>query len=262
MDLGLKDRTALVGGASAGLGFAVARALFEEGARVAICSRDKTRIDQAAESLSNDTGRVLPVVCDLARADEILNLIVKVQDAFKNIDILVTNCGGPPTGTHDSITEKEWEHAYNLTFMSAIRLIQCIVPGMKKRKSGRIIILSSISAKQPIDNLLLSNSYRAGLLGYARTISRELAPHGITVNTVMPGYTSTERLDELAESISSRTGQSKEEVFDNWIKIIPVGRLGKPEELGRFVAFLASEQAGYLTGTATAIDGGGTTGIL
>ncbi len=260
--MGLKDKTALVGGASAGLGFAVARALFEESARVAICSRDKTRIDQAAKSLSNDTGRVLPVVCDLARADEILNLIVKVQDAFKNIDILVTNCGGPSPGTHDSITNKEWEHAYNLTFMSAVRLIQGIVPGMKKRKCGRIIILSSISAKQPIDNLLLSNSYRAGLLGYARTISRELAPHGITVNTVMPGYTRTERLDELAESISSRTGQSKEEVFDNWIKIIPVGRLGKPEDIGRFVAFLASEQAGYLTGTATAIDGGGTVGIL
>jgi 3-oxoacyl-[acyl-carrier protein] reductase len=262
MDLGLKDKTALVGGASAGLGFAVARALFEEGARVAMCSRDKTRIDRVAGSLSDDTNRVLPVVCDLTRINEIRSLIAKVQDSFKDIDILVTNCGGPPAGTHDSIAEKEWEHAYNLTFMSAVRLIQGIIPGMKKRKFGRIIILSSISAKQPIDNLLLSNSYRAGLLGYAKTISRELAPQGITVNTVMPGYTRTERLDELAEGISSRTGQSKQEVFDSWIKTIPVGRLGKPEELGRFVAFLASEQAGYLTGTATAIDGGGMAGIL
>lgn len=262
MDLGLKNKVALVTGASAGLGFAAAKVLSEEGATVAICSSNQDRILKAAGKLLDGGKEAFPITCDLTRKDEIDGLIKTVLDKFGRLDILVTNCGGPPTGQHDTIAEDEFELGYNLTFMSAIRLIQAVLPGMKERKFGRIILSTSISAKQPIDNLLLSNTYRAGLLGYAKTISRELGPFGITVNSVLPGFTKTERLDYLAADISSNTGQSKDEVFAGWVDKIPVGRLGKPEELGSLIAYLASEQAGFTTGTATTVDGGQNAGLL
>ena len=262
MNLGLENKVALVAGASSGLGFAAAKVLAEEGASVAICSRNRDRIGKAAESISTDDTKVFPVACDLSRKEEIDRLIREVESKFGRIDILVTNCGGPPTGQHDTIGETELELGYNLTFMSAIRLIQGALPGMKSRKFGRIILSTSISAKQPIDNLLLSNAYRAGLLGYAKTISRELGPFGITVNSVLPGYTKTERLDYLAADISNRTGQSKDQVAAGWIEKIPVGRLGKPEELGSLIAYLASDRAGFITGTATTVDGGQNAGLL
>jgi 3-oxoacyl-[acyl-carrier protein] reductase len=262
MDLGLKDKIALVAGASAGLGFAAAKVLFDEGAKIAICSHDKVKLSDAAAKLSSGAGEVYPVVCDLTIKEEIDQLIKTVLEKYGQIDILVTNCGGPPTGQHDSIGETELELGYNLTFMSAIRLIQGVLPGMKERKFGRIILSTSISAKQPIDNLLISNTYRAGLLGYAKTISRELGPFGITVNSVLPGFTRTERLDYLAADISQKTGQSKEEVFEGWINNIPVGRMGDPEELGSLIAYLASDRAGYINGTSTTVDGGQNAGLL
>ncbi len=202
------------------------------------------------------------MVCDLTKREEIESLITRVEQAFGQIDIIVTNCGGPPVGRHDTIGEDQLFLGYNLTFMSAIRLIQGVLPGMKTRKFGRIILSTSLSAKQPIDNLLLSNTYRAGLLGYAKTLSREVGRYGITVNTVMPGYTRTERLDYLAEQTSAKSGQSKADVFAGWENLTAVGRLGKPEELASLIAFLASERAGYITGAAIAVDGGQTAGIL
>ena len=262
MDLGLSDKHALVAGASAGLGFAAARALFDEGAAVAMCSHNKANIDKAAASLSTDKARALPLVCDLTDAGQIDQLAASATKAFGKIDIAVTNCGGPPVGTHDVLTEKEWQLAYNLTFMSTIRLIQAVLPGMKARKFGRIILITSFSAKQPVDNLMLSNAYRAGLLGFAKTLSKEVAPFGITVNSVLPGYTKTERLDYLADELSGKFGQSKDEIYAGWQSTIPLNRLGKPEELGAFIAYLASRQAGYITGTSTAIDGGRLLGLL
>lgn len=256
MDFGFTGKVALVTGASSGLGLAAAKSFYSEGARVAFCSRDKKRITDAATSLSDRPDEVLPVVCDMTEPGEIDRLIKTVNDTFGRIDIVLTNCGGPPIGQHDTVGEDEWKLGYDLTFMSAIRLIERVIPGMKKRKFGRIILSTSISAKQPIDNLLLSNTYRAGLLGYAKTISRELAPYGITVNSVLPGYTKTERLDYLADGLAEQTGRSKEEIFGEWEAKIPVGRIGRPEEYGAVVAFLASEQAAFVTGTATPIDGG------
>jgi len=261
MNLGLTDKVALVTGASAGLGFAAARALFDEGARVAICSRDKTRITAAAARLIDDANRVLPLVCDLTDPRQIDQMIASMESTFGRADILVANCGGPPLGRLASVTEQQWELGYHLTFMSTIRLVQKISPGMKDRGFGRIVLITSLSARQPIDNLLLSNSYRAGLLGFAKSISSELAPFGITVNTVMPGYTRTERLEYLAAGISAQAGSSPDDVFAGWINSVPAGRLGMPEELAALIAFLASEPAGYITGTATAVDGGRTQGL-
>ncbi len=262
MDLGLTDKIALVTGSSAGLGFACAEALFHEGARVAICSRDEVRIANAAKKLSGDKSRVLPLACDLSEADQIASMMTTVKAAFGRIDVLVTNNGGPPMGRHDTVDEEKWRLGYDKTFMSTIRLIQQAVNNMKQQGFGRIILLTSAAAKQPIDNLLLSNSYRAGLLGYAKTISIELARFGITVNTVMPGHTATERLNDLAAGISKETGQSISDIYKGWEQAIPAQRLGKPEELGAFVAFLASAQAAYITGTATALDGGRYAGII
>ena len=261
MNLCLTDKVALVTGASAGLGFAAARALFDEGARVAICSRDETRIKAAAARLTTDTDRALPLVCDLTDPRQIDRMIASLESTFGRADILVANCGGPPLGRLASVTEQQWELGYHLTFMSAVRLVQKISPGMKDREFGRIVLMTSVSARQPIDNLLLSNSYRAGLLGFAKSISVELAPFGITVNTVMPGYTRTERLEYLAAGTSAQTGGSPNDVFAGWINSVPARRLGQPEELAAFIAFLASEPAGYITGTATAVDGGRTLGI-
>ncbi len=262
MDLKIKGKVALVAGASAGLGLAAARALFEEGAQVAICSRDEERITKAARSISKNAEQVLPVVCDLTRPDEIDKFVAAATEAFGKIDIILTNAGGPPLGQHDSVDEEMWSLGYNLTFMSAIRLIERVTPGMKKRKFGRIVLSTSLSAKQPIDNLLLSNTYRAGLLGYAKTISKELAPYGITVNTVMPGYTKTERLNYLARGLAEKTGRSHDDIFAEWENKIPVGRLGKPEEYGSLVAYLASENAAFITGSAFAVDGGQAAGVL
>jgi 3-oxoacyl-[acyl-carrier protein] reductase len=262
MNFELNDKVALVAGASSGLGFAAAKILFEEGARLAICSSNQERINNAAASLSDDTKKVLPMLCDLTKEDQIKNLIDKTESHFNKIDILVTNCGGPPLGTHEKLTEKEWELAYNLTFMSTIRLIQNALPGMKDRKFGRIILITSMAAKQPVPNLMLSNSYRAGLLGFAKTLSLEVAEKGITVNTVLPGYTATERLDYFAKEINEATGQSREEIYNGWQQTIPVKRLGKPEELGALITFLASCQAAYITGTAIAADGGRSAGII
>ncbi|MEE9441089.1 MAG: SDR family oxidoreductase [candidate division Zixibacteria bacterium] len=262
MDFELHDKVALVAGASAGLGFAAAKTLFEEGARLAICSSNQERIDKAAISLSKDTNKVLPIMCDLSKESQIKTLIDRTEAHFGKIDILVTNCGGPPLGTHENLTEKEWELAYNLTFMSTIRLIQSVLPGMKERKFGRIILITSMAAKQPVPNLMLSNSYRAGLLGFAKTLSLEIAENGITVNTVLPGYTATDRLDYFAKEINEQTGKSREEIYNSWQQTVPVKRLGKPEELGALITFLASQQAAYITGTAIAADGGRSAGII
>jgi len=184
-----------------------------------------------------------------------------VSAVWGRIDVLVANCGGPPVGCHDSVSEGDWEIGYNRTFMSTVRLIERVTAGMKERHFGRIVIISSISAKQPIDNLLLSNSYRAGLLGYAKSVSREVASFGITINTVMPGYTGTERLEYLASDISAKTGRTRDQIFAEWESMVPAGRLGRPEELAALIAFLASEQAAYISGTAIAVDGGRTAGI-
>jgi len=264
MDLELSDKITLVTGASAGLGYACAHVLASEGARVVICSRDGERIEAAAGRIASETGgSAIPVVCDLTEGEAIREMVKGIFDQFGRLDILVSNAGGPPAGDFADLTPELWEDAYNLTFQSTLRLCRAALPIMEKQDSGVILVITSIAAKQPIAGLVTSNAMRAGLNGLIKSIADEYGPKGIRANTIAPGYTRTERLEELAEGISEREEISKDTVLSRWTADIPLGRLGHPDEIGAAVAFLASQRAAYITGQHLAVDGGvirGTTG--
>jgi len=263
MDLALSDKITLVTGASAGLGYACAHVLAAEGARVVICSRDGERIEAAAGRIAAETGRsAIPVVCDLTEGEAIREMVKGISDQFGRLDILVSNAGGPPAGDFADLTPQLWEDAYNLTFQSTLRLCQAALPIMEKQGSGVILVITSIAAKQPIAGLVTSNAMRAGLNGLIKSIADEYGPKGIRANTIAPGYTRTERLDELAEGVAEREGTMVEEVFNRWEQISPLRRLGLPEEIGAAVAFLASERASFITGQHLAVDGGAIHGTM
>jgi 3-oxoacyl-[acyl-carrier protein] reductase len=263
MNLGLKDRVALVCGASKGLGRAVAEALAGEGAGLAICSRSEADIRQAASEISeHNRVEVLGLAADLSRAEEAGQFFKKALDHFGRIDILITNAGGPPSLPFSEISDQQWENAFHLTLMSAIVLIRAVLPEMEKRKFGRIVNLTSVAVKQPIEGLILSNTLRSGLVGLAKTLSTTYAPANITVNNVCPGFTLTERVRELSEVVAQRTGVAPDQVIREWEAKIPMGRMGRPEELADLVVFLASEKAGYITGTTIQVDGGYYRGLM
>ena len=257
MDLGLKDKVALVAASSQGLGRAVAEELAAEGASLVLCARDAQTLDRTAAAIAEHSNtRVLAVPADVTNTDDINRLVDAGRERFGRIDILVTNAGGPPAGRFDQLTHEQWEQAIRLTLLSAVELTRQVLPGMKERRWGRILNITSIAVKQPVENLLLSNSLRAGLTGFARTLANEVAADGITVNNVLPGYTRTERLEELAEMMAEKQGISASEFRGKWEKEIPMGRLGEPREFAAVVAFLASERASYITGTSIQVDGG------
>lgn len=257
MDFGLKDKVALVAASSQGLGRAVAEELAAEGASLVLCARDAQILDQTAAAIAERSNtRVLAVPADVTVTEDIKRLVNAGIERFSHIDILVTNAGGPPAGRFDQLTREQWEQAIRLTLLSAVELARQVLPGMKERRWGRIINITSIAVKQPVENLLLSNSLRAGLTGFARTLANEVAPDGITVNNVLPGYTRTERLEELAQMMADKHGITSSEFRGKWEKEIPLGRLGEPRELAAMVAFLASERASYITGTSIQVDGG------
>ena len=263
MDLGLKNKVAIVAASSRGLGRATAQALADEGADVAITARHQIELDRAAREIAASSGRrVLPVVADLAIAGDTARLVQTVLDAYGRVDILVSNAGGPPPGSAQDVAEDEWRAAYELTLMSAVRLIQGVLPGMRERGWGRIINITSVSVKQPLPDLVLSNAIRAGVVGYAKTLANEVADKGITVNNVCPGYTLTDRVRALAEARAAAEGIGISEALAAWESAIPARRLGRPEELAALVAFLASEQAAYITGTTIQVDGGFIAGLL
>ncbi len=257
MDLGLEGRVALVGGSSRGLGYAAALELALEGARVVLCSRDQERLERARQSIHQASGAdVTAVAADLGDERSIGGLVAAARDAYGHVDILVTNSGGPPSGPHDTHDAEAWRTAYRNTFESVLHLTHAVLPGMKERRWGRIVNVTSISVKQPVENLILSNAIRAAVTGFARTLANELGPFGITVNNVLPGYTATERLGELSGKLAEMRGTSPELERGKWEAQIPMGRIGEPRELAALIAFLASERASYITAQSVAVDGG------
>jgi 3-oxoacyl-[acyl-carrier protein] reductase len=263
MDLGIKDRVALVAAASKGLGFAAARELALEGARVFLCSRDERRASEAAHRIHEETGAsVAGIGADVTDDQSVERFVNLSLDRAGRIDILITNAGGPPAANFGQADIDMFRNAFELNALSAIRLAKLVLPGMVEQKWGRIINITSVSAKQPIDGLILSNTVRAGLTGWAKTVATEVASDNITVNNVAPGYTLTERQEELAEARSKALGKSKDEIIETWATQGPIRRIGKPEEIAAAIAFLASERASYITGVTLQVDGGWVRGLF
>ena len=263
MDLGLKGRAALVCGASQGLGQAIAHALAREGARVAINSRSAEKLTRVRDALVAETGAEVAIAPgDLSSPEGVKAAVEAARDAFGEIHVLVTNTGGPPSGPFESHPPEVWSHAIAQNLESVVNLVRAVLPEMKERKWGRIVNVTSISVKQPVAGLILSNSLRAAVTGFAKTVANEAAPFNVTVNNVLPGYTRTERLVDLGTAAAARTGSTLEEVYGGWTKEIPMGRLGEPDELAALTAFLCSEQAGYITGQSVAVDGGWIKGLF
>jgi 3-oxoacyl-[acyl-carrier protein] reductase len=263
MDLGLKDRVALVTASSKGLGRAVAWALAREGTKLVICSRNKEALEKTADDIFLGTGvSVFPLAVDLSEADQIDWLMEETLDLFGRVDILVTNAGGPRPGYFEALDETDWMQAFQQNLMSVVRLCCGVIPMMKKQGWGRIINLASVSVKQPIDNLFLSNTIRPGVIGLTKSLSQELAEHNILVNAVCPGFILTDRVDQLLRAKSKQTGQSMEALKAERLLEIPLGRIGDPGELANMVAFLASERASYITGNTIQVDGGMVKGIM
>ncbi len=257
MNLGLQNKIALIAGASKGLGKAVALGLAREGAQVAIISRDQARIEQAAQEIREATGAiVLAIAADVTRAEDIQRAVDETVKKFGTIHILVTNAGGPPPAPFTAITDAQWQSAINLTLLSAVRLSQAAVPFMQKQKWGRIIHLGSYSVKHPVDGLMLSNSIRAAVVGLGKTQAIELAKDGILVNSVLPGWTVTERVEQLMGDRAARNQTTARDEAAKIEKEIPLGRMGQPEEFANVVVFLASERASYVNGIAVSVDGG------
>lgn len=263
MDLHLEGKVAVVAGASKGLGFAIAKTLSTEGAKVAICARTLETLEGAAASIIGTTGgEVYWRVTDVAKPDEGAQFIHEAAERLGSVDILVNNAGGPPSTTFLEATDEMWQAGFELNLRSAVSMTRAAVPFMQAKGWGRIINVTSVSVKQPIPGLILSNAIRAGVIGMAKTLSDELAPDGILVNNVCPGYTDTERLQELAQGIAANKGTTMEQVLEQWKEMIPLGRIGEPEELANLVAFLASERASYITGTTIQVDGGRFRGLM
>jgi len=263
VDLGLKGRTALVCGASAGLGRAIAEALTAEGARVAINSRSRDRLEAAADAIEASAGtRPFVAEGDLGDGETVRRVVAAAREALGPLDILVTNAGGPPAGLFEEHPHERWQQYIAQTLESVIHLVRETLPDMKARRWGRIVNVTSITVKQPVAGLIISNALRAGVTGFAKTISNEAAPFGVTVNNVLPGYTRTERIVGLADAAAERTGGTREDAYAAWIEQVPAGRMGEPEELAALTAFLCSEKAAYVTGQSIAVDGGWIKGLL
>ncbi len=257
MYLGLHNKTAIVTAGSKGLGGAVVSSLIGEGAKVAFCSSNPENVRLKVESLGEKyKGIIFGFVCDLNDKESISEFYSKAVDVLGHPDILVNNCGGPAPGFFEDLDEEKWSEGFNQALMSAVRLTELVLPAMKEKKWGRVINITSLSVKQPVDNLLLSNTFRSGLTAFAKSISNAYGKYGITVNNVAPGHILTDRLVNLLEIKAKNAGKTYEEIFEILSKEMPVQRFGKPEEFASAVTFLASEQASYITGVTLQVDGG------
>jgi 3-oxoacyl-[acyl-carrier protein] reductase len=263
VDLGFAGKIALVTGASRGLGRAVAEILALEGAAVALAARDPRTLEAAAREIrERSRAEILFRSADVTRENEVSALVDAVIERFGRIDVLVANAGGPPASRFETTELSEWRSGIDLSLLSTILLCRCVVPRMKEQGSGRIVAVTSISVKQPVEGLILSNTARAGVVGFMKTLSNELGPFGIGVNVVCPGYTRTDRLVELASRLSQQEGVAPEAIYARWTSQIPMGRLGEPSEFASVVAFLCSDRASYVTGTCLQVDGGVVKGVF
>ena len=263
MDLGLKGKVALVTGSSSGLGLAIARELAQEGAAVAMVARRRDELErQVADIGAATSGRAIPIVADLRERDAPSRAAAEAERVLGPVDILLANAGGPPSTVFATTSEEQYAAALELNLMASIRLAQACVPGMRERKWGRVIFLTSMAAKQPIPGLLLSNTARSGLLGFAKTLAAEVAKDNVLVNTVLPGHFDTARTIELAQARAEREKRNVKDVLRERLSGIPIGRAGEPRELAAVVAFLASSRATFLTGAAIQVDGGQIASLL
>ena len=263
MDLRIKDRISLVTASSKGLGKAVARMLSKEGAKVMICARNKESLFKAKDEIAAETGGVVKAfIVDVTKKQQVKKLIEQIITEFGTIDILVCNAGGPPAGMADKFSLDDYRDAIELNLLTTINLCYEVIPFMKKQHWGRIVNMTSVSVKQPIDNLILSNTSRTGILGFSKSLSNHIAKYGITVNAVCPGYTKTQRVENLAKSFQENGIGTIADFYKKIENSIPMGRLGTPEEFANAVAFLVSEGASYITGVAMQIDGGFVKGLF
>jgi len=261
MNLGLKDKVALILASSKGLGLACAKIFYGEGANVIISSRSMENLERAKNEIANhkpkkSNNKIISLVSDLNDETQIKSLVDETVKIFGRIDILVHNASGPPSAPINKISRDDWQNSVNLNLLSFVRVSELVVAIMQQQKFGRIIAITSVSVKQPLDNLVLSNTIRLGVVGFAKTLANEYAKDNILVNVVCPGPTLTNRMKDLINTTVEQTGKSEEEVKKSWTNQIPLGRLGKPEELANLIVFLASEKASYITGTTIQVDGG------
>lgn len=257
MDLGLKGRIALVAASSKGLGRAVAEELAAEGCSLVLCARGAAALQATADAIAKQHGvPVLTVAADVGKAGEAECVVREGLAKFGTIDILLTNSGGPPAGPFESLSREAWESAHALVLASVVAFCQAVLPGMKERRWGRILNVTSIAVKQPVDNLMLSNSLRSAVTGFARTLANEVAQFGITVNNLMPGFTRTDRMVELSQVTAKKEGITPEQAAARYTATVPMGRMAEPREFAALAAFLASERASYITGQSMAVDGG------
>jgi len=257
MDLGIKGKTALVVAASKGMGKASALGLAAEGARVVMCARGEAALKDAAAEVKQKTGaEVLALAADASRAADISKVVAEANRAFGGVDILVANVCGPPPGPFEAMTDEHWKAAFEQVHLSTVRFIREVLPHMKQARWGRILAIQSSSVKQPVDGLVLSNGIRPGIAGLFKTLAGDLAPHGITVNLVLPGRIMTDRFREHQTDRATRSGVTLEKQMELSSADIPMGRIGTPDEFAAMVVFLASARASYVTGTAVQVDGG------
>ncbi|HLK48998.1 MAG TPA: SDR family oxidoreductase [Bryobacteraceae bacterium] len=262
MDLGLKARVALVAASSEGIGKAIAQGLAREGARLALCARTQSTLQATAETIRRETGaEVLARPLDVTGPNAVREFVAETVERFGTIDICVANAGGPPAKPFAESTLEDWHAAANLNLMSTVCLARETLPVMQQQRWGRFIAITSVSVKQPLEGLVLSNAVRSGVSGLVKSLSNEYGPYNVLVNNVCPGYTATARLVGLAETLARREGVATAEIESRWTTEIPLRRLGQPEELANLVVFLASERASYITGASIAVDGGFVKGL-
>jgi 3-oxoacyl-[acyl-carrier protein] reductase len=257
MDLGLKDRVAVVAASSQGIALAAAGAFAAEGCKIAMCSRNPEALAAGAEKIRKEhNAEVMAEILDVTHSAGVGRFIARVVEKFGSVDICVTNAGGPPAKGFLACTLEDWQQALNANFLSTVYFAREVIPHMQRKRWGRIITITSITTKQPVSDLVLSNAARAAVVGLVKSLANEFGKDGILVNNVAPGFTATDRLKELAKTRSNATGMQEREIFETWAADAPVKRLGEPRELADTIVWLASERASYITGQTVLVDGG------